>query len=448
MTEHASEQRFIILAAGQGTRMRSSLPKVLHNIAGVPMLEHTLNTARACAPEADITVVFRPGMEETAQRYQDRAAPAYQTEQLGTAHAVQAGAEACPANDGVTVIMYADTPLIRPETLNALIQSIKDGASVCVAGFAPEDPAKYGRLVTGDNGELQRIVEYNDASESERAIRLCNSGIMAVNTAVLNRELPRIDNRNAKGEYYLTDLIALVRAAGGKAAYITAGEEEFTGVNTRTELARAEAIFQNRMRRRFTDSGVTLIAPETVFFHADTEIEPDALIEPHVVFGAGAKVKTGAVIRAFSYIEGASVGEHCAVGPYARLRPGTELAASVKIGNFVEVKNSAVSTGAKINHLTYIGDADIGAQVNIGAGCVTCNYDGKQKSRTSIGDGAFIGSNCAMVAPVHIGAGAVLAAGSAVTENVPDNALAIARSRQTHKENYHTEKNGGDGEAA
>ncbi|QDY70958.1 bifunctional UDP-N-acetylglucosamine diphosphorylase/glucosamine-1-phosphate N-acetyltransferase GlmU [Qingshengfaniella alkalisoli] len=424
----------IILAAGEGSRMLSDAPKVLHELAGAPLLAHAIASGSALEPER-VVVVTGHGSEQVAAAAREIDPDiriAVQSEQLGTGHAV---AQATAEMDGFTgdvVVLYGDTPLIRPETLAQVQAARETGADLVVLGFDAADPARYGRLVA-DGDTLERIVEYKDATEAERAITLCNSGIMLADATRMLDWIGRLGNDNASGEYYLTDIVEIARADGAQARVVTCPEAETLGVNTRADLAYAEAAFQARARGEALDNGVTLTAPETVFFAADTVIGRDAVIEPNVVFGSGVTVETGARIRAFSHLEGCHVARGAVVGPYARLRPGAELAEGAKIGNFVEVKNALIAEGAKVNHLSYIGDAEIGAAANIGAGTITCNYDGVFKHKTRIGSRAFIGSNTMLVAPVTIGNDAMTGCGSVVTEDVPDEALAIARSRQVTK---------------
>ena len=423
----------IILAAGLGTRMRSDVPKVLHEVAGAPLLAHAIRAGQALEPERVVVVAGHgaEAVEAAAREVAPEARVVLQQEQLGTAHAV---AQAAPALEGVAgdaVVLYGDTPFIRPETLSAMAAA-RESADIVVLGFHAAEPGRYGRLVT-DGDRLERIVEYKDATEAERAITLCNSGVMAADAALLARLVARVGNDNASGEYYLTDVVALARAEGRTAGVVVCDEAETLGVNSRAELAAAEAAFQARARAEALETGVTLAAPETVHFAFDTEVGRDAVVEPYVVFGPGVTVETGARIRAFSHLEGCHVARGAVVGPYARLRPGAELAEDVRVGNFVEVKNARLGPGAKANHLTYLGDAEVGADANIGAGTVTCNYDGVSKHRTEIGAGAFIGSDTMLVAPVRVGAGALTASGSVITEDVPDEALAVGRARQVTK---------------
>lgn len=425
----------VILAAGKGTRMQSRMPKVLHKVAGLPMVGHV--TARALAVgAAPIAVVLAPGMDGVADVARSIAGEvdiAIQKEQHGTAHAVLAAKPVLGELEGILLVLYGDTPLLTDETLSAVIAALDDdpACAVAVLGFTPEDASAYGRLVLAKDGTLEKIVEAKDASEDELAIELCNSGVMAIRGSLAWKLLAQVKNTNAKKEYYLTDIVALARAAGHTALAVEGDADEVLGVNSRGELAVAEAIFQYRARQKFMAAGVTLIDPDSVFFAADTRIAPDVVIEPNVFFGPGVTIESGAHIKAFSHIEGASIGANTTVGPFARLRPGTRLGADVRIGNFVEVKASEVADGAKISHLSYVGDASVGEDANIGAGTITCNYDGFLKYRTTIGKGVFVGSNAALVAPVTLGDGAMIAAGSVITEDVAPDALARARGMQT-----------------
>ncbi|MBN2905595.1 MAG: bifunctional UDP-N-acetylglucosamine diphosphorylase/glucosamine-1-phosphate N-acetyltransferase GlmU [Rhodobacteraceae bacterium] len=423
----------IILAAGQGTRMKSDRPKVLHQVAGAPLLAHAMAAGAALTPERTVIVAGHgaDAVQAAALDLDPDIALAVQTEQLGTAHAVAQAAPELEGFRGDAVVLYGDTPFIRPETLLAMAEA-RSRHAVVVLGFVAADPARYGRLVMqGDT--LERIVEYKDATEDERAITLCNSGVIAAESAQLFELIAEVGNTNAAGEYYLTDIVALARARGVSAGVVICDEAETLGVNSRADLAAAEAAFQARARTRALDDGITLVAPETVFFAHDTVIGRDALIEPNVIFGPGVTVESGAHIRAFCHLEGCHVSRGAVVGPYARLRPGAELSEDVRVGNFVEVKNALLAEGAKINHLSYIGDATVGERANIGAGTITCNYDGVFKHRTEIGADAFIGSNTMLVAPVSVGAGAMTASGSVITGNVPDDALALGRARQENK---------------
>jgi bifunctional UDP-N-acetylglucosamine pyrophosphorylase/glucosamine-1-phosphate N-acetyltransferase len=427
----------IVLAAGEGTRMRTSLPKALHPIGGRTLLGHVLATA-AQAGCGEMAVVVGPDHHEVTGETRIIAPKAQtfeQRERRGTAHAVLAAREAVARGADDILVMFSDTPLVRPETLNDLRAALRDGAAVAVLGFKPANPKGYGRLLTrGD--ELIAIREENDATPEERKIPLCNGGLMALAGQHALAILDRIGNRNAKGEYYLSDAVAIARDMGLKAAAIETGEDDVRGINTKAQLAEAESVLQQRLRAAAMEAGVTMIAPETVFLSADTKLGKDVTIEPNVVFGPGVRVEDGATIRAFSHLEGAHVGKGARVGPYARLRPGAELGADVHIGNFVEVKAASIEAGAKVNHLAYIGDARVGEGANVGAGAITCNYDGVAKHRTDIGKGTFIGSNASLVAPVKIGDGAYVGSGSVVTKDVPADALAVARTQQTIKEGW------------
>lgn len=423
----------IILAAGKGTRMNSELPKVLHPIAGDPMLVHAMAAGATLEPVHTVVVAGHGAEEVTAaaQDYDETATVVVQSEQLGTAHAVAQARDALSGFDGTAIVLYGDTPFVSSETLEEMM-SAAEGADVVVLGFEAADPERYGRLVM-DGTSLERIVEFKDASEEERAITLCNSGVIACNATLLFDLIDAVGNENASGEYYLTDIVGLARSRGLKATAVTCDEAETLGVNSRAQLAKAEAAFQARARAILIEDGVTLQAPETVFLARDTVIGRDALIEPNVVFGAGVTIESGAHIRAFSHLEGCHVSRGAVVGPYARLRPGAELEENAKVGNFVEIKNAVLAEGAKVNHLSYIGDAFVGAHANIGAGTITCNYDGVMKHHTHIGANAFIGSNTMLVAPVHIGDGAMTGSGSVITSDVEPDALALARAPQVEK---------------
>ena len=431
----------IVLAAGEGTRMRATRPKVLHAIGQRSLLAHALEAAKL-AGAGDIAVVVAPGqdaVEAEARRVAPKAQMFEQAERRGTAHAVLAARRALKPKSGRTaddiLVMFADTPLLRAENLKALRAALAKGASVAVLGFTPADPAGYGRLVRrGD--DLLAIREEKDASAVEREIAFCNGGLMALAGDKALKILERIGNANAKSEYYLTDAVAIAREMGLKAVALAAEEDDVRGVNTQAQLAEAEAVLQKRLRAAAMDAGVSMVAPETVYLSADTKLGKDVVIEPNVVFGPGVIVEDGALIRAFSHLEGARVGKGARVGPFARLRPGADLGADVHVGNFVEVKAAKLEAGAKANHLTYIGDARIGAGANIGAGTITCNYDGVAKHRTDIGKGAFIGSNSALVAPVKVGDGAYVGTGTVVTKDVPAGALVVARARATVKEGW------------
>ncbi len=379
-------------------------------------------------PDQDAVAQEARAVEPRAQLFEQR-------ERKGTAHAVLAAREAIMRGADQILVIFADTPLVRAETLKELRAALAGGAGVAVLGFRPTDPAGYGRLLTRD-GELIAIREERDASAAERGIALCNGGLMALAGAQALALLDRIGNANAKGEYYLTDAVAIARDMGLKAVAIETTEDDVRGINTKAQLAETEAVLQQRLRAAAMEAGVTLVAPETVFLSADTRLGRDVTVEPNVVFGPGVTVEEGATIKSFSHLEGAHVGKGARVGPFARLRPGTELGSDVHIGNFVEVKAATIETGAKANHLAYIGDASVGAGANIGAGTITCNYDGVAKHRTDIGKGAFIGSNSSLVAPVKIGDGAYIGTGTVVTSDVPADALALARPEQTIKEGW------------
>ena len=425
----------VVLAAGKGTRMRSDLPKVLHRIAGRSMLGHVLALTHAVGGET-LAVVVGPDMERVRAEAVAAAPGArvfVQERQQGTADAVLAAREAIGAHRGDLLVLFADTPLVTPETVRALLAALDGGASVAVLGFEAREPGSYGRLVTSADGGLVAIREAKDATEAEREIRLCNSGVMAFRLDAPLDVLDAIGNANAKGEFYLTDAVEIVRQRGGRAAVVACEEDEVLGVNARTELAQAEAIWQRRARAAAMADGVTMIAPETVWLSFDTRLGRDVVLEPNVFFGPKVTVAAGAEIKANSYLEGAEVGPGARIGPYARLRPGAVLGQNVHVGNFVEVKNTTMGDGAKANHLSYLGDGAVGAGANIGAGTIFCNYDGFFKHKTEIGDGAFVGSNSALVAPVRIGAGAYVGSGSVITKDVGDGALALERSEQEER---------------
>ena len=421
----------IVLAAGEGTRMRSSRPKVLHSIAGRSMLAHVLAAVRE-AGAGDVAVVIGPDRDDVAAEALTAAPGAaifVQQDRRGTAHAVLAARAAIARGYDDILVTYADAPLLRGGTLAAMRTGLAKGAGLVALGFAAADPTGYGRLIERD-GRLVAIREHRDAAAEEQEAQLCNAGPVAFGGAEALAMLDAVRSNNAQGEYYLTDLVEIANARGLTARVLEADEAEVMGVNDRAQLAAAEAALQARLRRRAMIEGATLVAPETVFLSFDTKIGRDVVIEPHVVLGPGVVIADGAVIHAFSHLEGARVAGGASVGPYARLRPGADIAAGARIGNFVEVKQATIEAGAKVNHLSYIGDARVGARANIGAGTITCNYDGFSKSRTDIGAGAFIGSNSALVAPVTIGEGAYVGSGSVITKNVAPDALAVARGRQ------------------
>ncbi|MDF1855669.1 bifunctional UDP-N-acetylglucosamine diphosphorylase/glucosamine-1-phosphate N-acetyltransferase GlmU [Pseudooceanicola sp.] len=424
----------IILAAGQGSRMKSDLPKVLHEIADAPMLVHAMKAADSLQPERIVVVTGHGGeaVGRAARDWDERAEIAVQEEQLGTGHAVAQAAPLLKSFNGDAFVLFGDTPFIRPETLDALKQARQQNDVVILGFHAADRDARYGRLVM-DGETLQRIVEYKDASPEERAISFCNSGVLCADAALLFDLITEVKNDNASAEYYLTDIVGIARARGLTATAVACDEAETMGINSRIDLARAEAAFQAGARVKALEDGVTLVAPETVYFAHDTVLGRDSIIEPNVVFGPGVTVETGARVRAFSHLEGAHVSRGGTIGPFARLRPGAELAEDVHIGNFVEVKNAIIDRGAKVNHLSYIGDADIGEATNIGAGTITCNYDGVMKHRTRIGARVFVGSDTMLVAPVSLGDDAMTASGSVITSDVEPGALALARARQVNK---------------
>lgn len=429
----------VILAAGEGTRMRSSLPKVLHKVGGREMAAHVLDAAAAAGADG-IALVVGHGGERVGKALAKPAAAldiAYevfeQRERRGTAHAVLSARDALERGAGEVIVLYGDAPLVEPGTIARLRARLSAGADLAVLGFEAADPTGYGRLLV-EGGRLKAIREEKDASPAEKAVRLCNSGIIAFRGAHVLGLLDAIGNANAKGEFYLTDAVEIANARGLTVEVEVTGEEEVQGVNDRAQLADCEASFQKRARRRALAEGATLVAPETVFFSHDTRLGRDVVVQPNVVFGPGVSVEDGVEILSFSHIEGAHLGRDARIGPFARLRPGADLGEKVRVGNFVEVKAARIEEGAKLNHLSYVGDARVGAGANIGAGTIVCNYDGTFKHHTEIGAGAFIGSNSALVAPVSIGDGAYVGTGSVITTDVPADALAIARGRQVVKE--------------
>ncbi|WP_076859756.1 bifunctional UDP-N-acetylglucosamine diphosphorylase/glucosamine-1-phosphate N-acetyltransferase GlmU [Bradyrhizobium mercantei] len=425
----------VVLAAGEGTRMRSSLPKVLHPVAGQALLSHVLNAA-ATGDGSQLAVVIGPDHEAVAaeaRRVRPDAQTFVQRERLGTAHAVLAAREAIARGADDLLVAFGDTPLISAETFARMRAPLRDGAALAVLGFHAADPTGYGRLVV-ENGSLVAIREQADAGPEERKITLCNAGVMAFDGRKALAIIEKIGNANAKGEYYLTDAVGIVRELGLEAVVIETSEDEVRGINTKAQLAEAEAVMQARLRKQALKAGVTLIAPETVYLGADTTFGKDVVIEPFVVIGPGVSIDDGALIHSFSHITQSSIGKKVELGPYARLRPGTSLGDGVKIGNFVETKGSRLEAGVKVNHLAYVGDAHVGANSNLGAGTITCNYDGFLKHKTLIGEGAFIGTNTSLVAPVTIGKGAYIGSGSVITKDVPDDAMALERSEQSIRE--------------
>ncbi|MDB2415192.1 bifunctional UDP-N-acetylglucosamine diphosphorylase/glucosamine-1-phosphate N-acetyltransferase GlmU [Rickettsiales bacterium] len=428
----------IILAAGKGTRMKSNTPKVLHSIAGKSMIMHVLDIALELNPQKIITVLSKDTLSVKDQ-ISDYSDIAIQDEQLGTAHAVKSALPLLDGFEGNILILYADTPLITIETLNNILATLKDDNKACVLGFEPEDAAEYGRLKIDKNNNLLEIIEFKDAKDKEREIKICNSGVMAIKSAQLQQLIDKIDNNNAKNEYYLTDLVDLVNKNANKVAWTKGDEEEVMGINDRSQLSHAEYVFQQRMRKKAMLSGITLLAPETVFFSHDTQIANDVIIHQNVVFGPKVNIASNVEIKPFSHIEGADIASGCVIGPYARLRPGTVLENDVKIGNFVETKKSSIGKNSKISHLSYIGDSVVKDEVNIGAGTVTCNYDGYDKFQTIIETGAFVGSNTAIISPVKVGAGSIIGAGSVITKDVKEDSLTVSRPKQISKENWAAE---------
>ena len=425
----------IVLAAGEGTRMQSATPKVLHPVAGQSLLAHVLGAAPK-GTGAALAVVIGPDHVAVAaevKRIRPDAATFVQHERLGTAHAVLAAREALVRGADDLLVVFGDTPLISAATFQRLRAPLKNGAALAVLGFRAADPTGYGRLVV-EGGRLVEIREQADATPAQRAINLCNAGVMAFDGRRALEIIGRIGNANSKKEYYLTDAVGIVSELGLEAVVIETSEDEVRGINSKTQLAEAEQVMQARLRKAALEAGVTLIAPDTVYLAADTTFGKDVTIEPFVVIGPGVSIADGAVIHSFCHLVQASIGKNASVGPYARLRPGTSLGDGVKIGNFVETKAATLEAGAKINHLSYIGDAHVGAGANIGAGAITCNYDGFAKHKTEIGAGAFVGTNSSLVAPVKIGSGAYIGSGSVITKDVPDDAMAVERSQQTIRE--------------
>ena len=425
----------VVLAAGEGTRMRSSLPKVLHPVAGQSLLAHVLDAA-AAGEGSQLAVVIGPDHEAVAaeaRRVRPDAQIFVQRERLGTAHAVLAAREALARGADDLLVAFGDTPLISAETFARMRAPLREGAALAVLGFHAADPTGYGRLVV-ENGRLVAIREHADASVEERKITLCNAGVMAFDGSRALAIIEKIGNANAKGEYYLTDAVGIIRESGLEAVVIETSEDEVRGINTKAQLAEAEAVMQARLRKQALEAGVTLIAPETVYLAADTKFGKDVVIEPFVVIGPGVSIDDGIVIHSFSHIVEARIGKKVSVGPYARLRPGTSLGDGARIGNFVETKAAVLEAGVKVNHLSYVGDAHVGANSNLGAGTITCNYDGFLKHKTLIGEGAFVGTNTSLVAPVTIGKGAYIGSGSVITKDVPDDAMALERSEQSVRE--------------
>ncbi|MDF1681427.1 bifunctional UDP-N-acetylglucosamine diphosphorylase/glucosamine-1-phosphate N-acetyltransferase GlmU [Ponticaulis sp.] len=435
----------VILAAGMGTRMRSKKIKVLHEVGGRPMVDWSLALADGLGCDKRILVIGTHS-EELKQVAANRVGSeniAIQDPPQGTGHAVQSAEQALAGFEGHVVVLYADTPLLPVDAVEKAFASLDAGYAVSVLGFDAAEPGGYGRLICSDEGDLLKIVEAKEASPDELAVSFCNSGVMAVRSEYLFDLLSRVTNDNAKGEFYLTDVVELARQDGLKASAVRCSEEDVLGVNSREQLAEAEKVFQSKTRRNMMESGVTLIDPDTVYFAFDTQVGADVVIEPNVFFGPGVSVASDTRIKAFSHLENCSVGEACQIGPFARLRPGAVLHTGVRVGNFVEIKNSELGDGVAANHLSYIGDGDVGAKSNIGAGTIFCNYDGYFKHRTTIGEGSFIGSNSSLVAPVTLENGSFVGSGSVVTKDVPEGALAVARGKQKNIEGwadtYHAE---------
>ena len=422
----------VILAAGQGTRMRSDTHKVLHPIASRPLLLHLLDRVDGLGARKRVVVVGK-GRDQVERALEGRdVGVVHQSEQKGTGHAVLQARQALDGYGGAVLVLYGDTPFVEANTLKRMLDRLDggDGPGVVVLGSCPDDPGAYGRIILGEGDSIAKMVEYRDATEEERSVRLCNSGMMAVRAPDLFRWLDKVGNDNAAGEYYLPDIVNIAAGEGREAVVIEGDPYETAGVNSRAELAHLELEWQRRRREQVLHEGATLIDPESVWFAYDTKLGRDVTVEPHVVFGPGVEVADGATIKAFSHIEGAIIGARAAIGPFARIRPGTSLADGSKVGNFVELKKATVGAGAKVNHLSYVGDTEVGAAANIGAGTITCNYDGFGKYRTVIGEGAFIGSNTSLVAPVTIGDGAIVGAGSVITTDVEADSLAVERSEQ------------------
>ncbi|MFO1152077.1 MAG: bifunctional UDP-N-acetylglucosamine diphosphorylase/glucosamine-1-phosphate N-acetyltransferase GlmU [Rhodospirillales bacterium] len=434
---NACQSAVLVLAAGLGTRMKSALPKVMHRIAGEPMVNTVVKTAEALGPER-VIVVIGDGMDAVSAAVAPHPTVVQAEPRLGTGHAVMAARPLLHDFVGDVLVCYGDTPLIEPATLERLLAARRASPDMAVAvlGFRPADPSAYGRLVLAADGTLERIVEAKDATPEELAVTLCNSGVMAIDGRLLFGLLDRISNENAKGEYYLTDIVAIARADGFRCAVVDGREDELIGINNREDLAAAEAILQAALRCKAMREGATLTHPESVFFSRDTRLGRDVVVGPFVVFGPGVTVDDGVEIRGFCHLEGVSIAAGAQIGPFARLRPGAVIGEDAHVGNFVEIKNAAIGRGAKVNHLSYIGDANIGTKVNVGAGTITCNYDGFFKDLTEVGAGAFIGSNTSLVAPVKVGAGAIIGAGSVVARDVPADALALTRGQHAEKQGW------------
>lgn len=430
----------VILAAGKGTRMQSDLPKVLHPLGSAPLLAHAMTSGASLAPEMTVVVGGHgfDRVKDAVAKIDPDAIVVMQEKQLGTGHAVDQARSALKDFIGNVVVLYGDTPFVSAKTLENMLETREQGPDVVILGFEAPEPGQYGRLICDASGQLEAIVEAKDATDEQLAIKLCNSGVVAADAALLFDLIEKLENNNASEEYYLTDIVALANASGHKCAAVTCPMEETFGINSRAELALAEASFQSSRRLEALENGVGMVDPGSVFFAHDTEIGKDITIGPNVFFGPGVTVESGAVINAFCHLEGCHISQKATIGPFARLRTGAEIGDGARVGNFVEIKASEVGEGAKINHLSYVGDAEVGNGANIGAGTITCNYDGVMKHQTSIGKGAFIGSNTSLVAPVTIGNDAMTASGSVINKDVPDGALGIARARQTIMDGFAT----------
>ncbi len=435
MTNMPNARAAVILAAGKGTRMKSSLPKVMHPVGGRPMIDWSIALAKqvGCSRIVVIAHPSQTGLIAHVKSTLGDDAVAFQDPPMGTGHAVQSAEAAMAGFEGDIVVMYGDSPLVPDTAIEELFGALQGGATIGVLGFDAAEPGMYGRLIENAAGDLEAIVEAREASPEQLAVQLCNSGVMAGDAATMFDLLTKVTNENAKSEYYLTDLVGLARDTGKACKAVKCGEDDLIGCDSKLDLAKAEGFFQAGARTKAMTNGVTLIAPDTVWFAHDTEIGTDVVIEPNVVFGPGVTVGNGSTIKAFSHLEGATVAENCQIGPHARLRLGAVLDEGVRIGNFVEVKNTHMQEGAKANHLSYLGDGDVGPRVNIGAGTIFCNYDGYMKYRTTIEADAFVGSNSALVAPITIGEGAIVGSGSVITKDVEGGALALGRSVQTQK---------------
>ena len=432
------EIAIVILAAGKGTRMKSNRPKILHDLGGFPLYYHTLHTSQKLQPDRHlmITGADKKQILTSLGRFGCDPEIVVQEQKLGTGHAVKCALDHLGGFDGVVVVLYGDTPFVRKETLNRLIAKTTESNPISFLGFQTQNPGNYGRLILDDEETIARIVEYKDLQPGEEAITLCNSGIVCGKSGILRHLVAQLDTRNASGEYYLTDIAELAKRGNLGCSVMICSEEETIGINTQEDLALAEGVFQQNKRWEILENGVSLQSPDTTFFSLDTVIHNDVVIEPNVFIGAGVKIKSGARIRAFTYLEGCFIGENSVIGPFARVREGTTIGENCRIGNFVEIKKADIKAGTKASHLTYIGDAEIGENTNIGAGTIFCNYDGIHKYKTTIGNDSFIGSNTLLISPVEVGKNAMTAAGSVINKNVPDGALGISRSKQKNMEGF------------